>query len=182
MGAPLKHWILRWRQQAGRATRSKALWVNREMAIGRNEARKTNCYGQRERSHTPPSSLSRSPLDRDVFQLNLTSKHTKVIYLFFSHHGGGTQTERGVEQWETTGHQESCGQNKRKRCCAWDQSRPMAVTKQIGFWSHWQVGHDNECESTPPCAWWYFNFICAPFSSSIHCPSLLMPQTLTVKI
>lgn len=115
-------------KQAERATQSKALWVNKRqrgpwLDLRTKTERQTVMARENDPTHLSP-------------KFNITSKHMNVIFLFFLRHGGGTQTERGVEQRETTGHQESCGQNKKNGYCTWDHSRPMSVRKQIGFWSH----------------------------------------------
>lgn len=94
---------------------------------------------------------------------------------------GGGHRQRGVEQWETTGLQESWGQKGENRYCTWDHSRPMSARKQRGCFGRidrsammisasWLLPvHDDDV----------FYSTCATFSSLIHSVHLQMPQKLT---
>jgi len=82
-------------EQTERATQSKALWVKIDKERGSwldgdsgTKTERQTVTARENESHTPLSSLSR---------LNFTKSHL-TISMSFKRDGGGTQTERGVEQ------------------------------------------------------------------------------------
>lgn len=148
--------MLRWRQQERRESHSEQSTV-----------------GNIDKDRAMAGLLERRQEEDKLLWPERTIPHTSLR--------GGGHRQRGVEQWETTGLQESWGQKGENRYCTWDHSRPMSARKQRGCFGRidrsammisasWLLPvHDDDV----------FYSTCATFSSLIHSVHLQMPQKLT---